>query len=82
MFLTFSSVRFWVSGLKCFFHFELSFVQGDMYEYIWILLHAPIRLVKDDVFFLCVYISGFFVKNQVSIGVRIYLGLQFNSIDQ
>ena len=42
---TFSSVRFSLSGfmLRSLIYLDLSFVQGDKYESIWILLHADIQ---------------------------------------
>jgi hypothetical protein len=64
-------------------HVDLSFVQCDRYGYICILLHANIQLnqchmLKMLSFFLF-YNFYFFIKNQVSIGVWIYIWV-FNFI--
>lgn len=53
--VTFSSVGFRAYGfkLRSLSHLELSFVQGDKYVSIWILLHLvqPAPVVEDAVFF-------------------------------
>ena len=85
LFPIFSSIRFSVFGfmLKSLIHLDLSFVQGDKYGSICILLHADFQsdqhhLVKMLSFFP-LYDFGFFVKNQVSIGGWVYFWV-FNSI--
>ena len=47
--LTFCSVRFSVSSfrLMSFIHLDLSFVKGDKYGCIYIVLHADIQLDQD-----------------------------------
>ena len=77
---TFSSIRFSVSGfmLRSLIHLDLSFVQGDRYGSICILLHADIQLdwhqlLKDAFFFPLCVISVFFIRNQVSRSVWIYV---------
>ena len=77
-FLTFSSIRFGVSGfmLRCLIHLDLSFVQGDNYEYICTLLHVDIQLSQDHLLKMLsspLYCFGFFVKNQVSVRLWIYV---------
>ena len=75
--LTFSSVRFSVTGfvLRSLIYLDLSFVHVSRYGTILTLLHAGIQwfqhhLLKMFSFFL-LYNFGFFVKNQVFIGVWI-----------
>ena len=85
LFPTFSSMRFTVSCfmLRSLIHLDLSFVQGDKYGSILIFLHRHSQwehyhlLKMLSVFPL--YISGFFVKGQMSISVWVYF-LDFNSI--
>ena len=62
---TISSITFFVFGfmLKCLIHFSLSFVQGDKYGYIFILLHTACKfhqhnLLKMLSFFLAKILSG------------------------
>ena len=75
LFLTFSSVRFSVSGfyLRSFVHFPLGFVHCDRYGPICTLLQVDNDL--DDhllkIFFSIVYLF-FLLKNLVSIGLWIY----------
>jgi hypothetical protein len=85
---TFPSIKFSVSDfmLRSLIHLDLSFVQSERYRCIFILLHADIQIDQHHflkMFSLFQLFSfGFFVKNQVSIGVGLLLGLQFESIDQ
>jgi hypothetical protein len=73
--LRFLVYRFSKSGfmLMSLIHLDLSFLQGDKYESICILLHKDIQLDQPyflkilPVFPLCGF--GYFVKNQVSVGV-------------
>ena len=62
---------------------DLSFVQGDKYGSICILLHADIQLDQHHLLkmlsFFHYMVLTFFVKNQVSIGVWIYFSV-FNLI--
>jgi hypothetical protein len=52
---------------------DFSFVQGHRYGSICILLHADIQLeLVEDVVSFPLYRFGFYVKNQVSIGVWVY----------
>jgi hypothetical protein len=75
--LAFSSISFRVSGfmLMSVIHLELSFVQGDMCEFICVFLHADIQFDKQHLLKILsppitsVCISGSFIKNQVSINV-------------
>ena len=65
---------------------NLSFVQGDKYGSICSLIHGNIQVdhtFVDDVLSFPLYGFGFFVKNEVFVGVTGLLqGLPFNSIDQ
>ena len=75
---TFSSIRFSVFSfmLRSLIHLDLSFVQGDKYGSICILLHVVIQLDQHHLFkmlFSPLYNFCFSVKNQVFIGVRIYV---------
>ena len=77
----FFPVQLSISGfiLRSLIHLELSFVQIDKYECIWILLYATTQfdqhnLLKIVVFFSPMCISGFFIKNQV-LYVNLLLGL-------
>lgn len=65
LFPTFFSIRFSVSGLmlKSSNYLDLSFVQGDRYGSICILLFADVQLDQLSPIF---YIFGFFIKNYVS----------------
>ena len=77
-FPTFSSIRFSVSGfmLRCLIHLYQSFVKGDKYEYICILLHVNIQLFQDHLLKMrssLLYCFGFFVKNQMSVRLWIYV---------
>ena len=67
--------------LRCLIFLELSFVQGSKYGSVCILLHADIQFVEDAVFFP-VCISGFLIKNQLSIGMWIYIWVFIDSVDQ
>jgi hypothetical protein len=70
LFLTFSSVRFSISGfmLKSLIHLDLSSVQADKYESICILLHTDIQLDQQDLLkmllFFPLYSFGFFISSQ------------------
>jgi hypothetical protein len=66
--------------LRSLIHLDLSFVQGNKYFHSSTCRH-PASFV-ENVFIFPFYGFGFFIKNQVSIGVWIYLSLPFNSIDQ
>jgi hypothetical protein len=81
-FPTLSSPRFSMYSFMSWslIHLDLSFVQGDSYGSIWILLHQlrPASFV-EDAFFFPLYGYSFFVKNQVSVGVCIYFWV-FDSI--
>jgi hypothetical protein len=70
---TFFTNMFSVSGfmLRYLIHLDLSYVQGDKYVSICILLHAGIRFVKNAVCFP-LHISDFFTKNLVFICASIY----------
>jgi hypothetical protein len=51
----------------------LSFLQCYKYGSICILLHAVrVALFVESAFFFTLYGSGFFVKNQMSIGIEYY----------
>ena len=59
-------------------HLDLDSVQGNRYEFICILLYADIQLCQQHLLKMLSFSIvqfGFFVKNQVSIGVQISLGL-------
>ena len=70
---TFSSIRISVSGfmLRSLFHLDLSFVQDDKYGSIIIPGLVKHQLLKMVSFSL--YVFGFFVTDQISIGVSVYL---------
>ena len=77
IFHTFSSILFSMFEfiLGSLIHLNFSFAQSDKYRSVYIFLHednlvlsAP--FVEDTVFF-AVCVSGFFIKNQVSISVWI-----------
>jgi hypothetical protein len=88
LFPNFSSIRFSVSGFMYWslIHLDLSFVQGDKYGSIFILLHTDSQLNQHHVLkihFFLLYIFDVFVKTQVTVSVWVlFLGLQFYSIDQ
>jgi len=75
LFPTFSSVRFSIFDfmLRSLIHLDLSFVQGNKCGYIIIILGVDILLVQHllyiDVFLFSLYISDFFIKNQVFVGM-------------
>ena len=52
LFPTFCSIRFSVSSfmLRSLIHLDLSFVQGDKYGSICILLHADIQFLTEGVY--------------------------------
>jgi hypothetical protein len=85
LFPTFSSIRFSVSGfmLRSLIHLDLSFVQGDKYGSIFILLHRDSQLEQHHLLkmisFFPLYIFGFFVKDQMTISVWFYFWV-FNYI--
>jgi hypothetical protein len=63
----------------------VSFVQGDKYRTIFILLHTNCLLDQQHLLKMLylLYIFYFFVKDQVSIGVLfLFLDLEFYSIDR
>ena len=76
--LTFACMRFNVSGfmLRSLIHLEMSFVRGDEYETICILLHADIQLDQHYLLkmfsFFPLYGYAFLVKNQDSVGIWVY----------
>lgn len=57
--------------LRSLIHLELNFVQDDRYGTMWIFVHAAIQFDKHRLLemlsSLPVFISGFFIKKQVSI---------------
>ena len=79
---TFSSMRFNITGfmLRSLIYLNLSFVHGDRLGSICILLYpvVPAPQLVEDAFFP-LYNFGFFVKNQVFIGVWINVRV-FDSI--
>ena len=66
---TFSSIRFSVAGfmLRSLIHLDLSFVHGDRYGSIFILLHVDIQhhLLNMFSFFHLIFFAFFFIKGQV-----------------
>ena len=68
---TFSSTRFSVVGfmLRSLVHLDLSFVHGNRYGSIFILLHIDIQSFVEYFFCFPFYIFCFFVKNPMFIGV-------------
>ena len=60
--------------LRSLIHLELSFVQGDNYESIFILLYVDNQLVQHHL-----YGCGFFIKYKMSISVWVYFWV-FDSI--
>ena len=81
--LHFSSSRFSLSGfiLRSLIHLELSFVQGDKYGSVYILLHVDIQLdhLLKMLSFFPLYGSDLYVKNELSLSVWVYFRA-FNSI--
>ena len=79
IFSTFSSIQFMVSALmlRSLIHLEFSFMQGDKYRSVFILLHTAIQFDQpyfvEDAVFSPVCNFCFSVKNQVS--VELCLGL-------
>ena len=76
--MRFNVLRFSVSGfmLRSLIHLDLSFVQGDRYGSIYILLHANLLRPApflEDAFLFPWYISGFFIENQVSSDLHLSL---------
>ena len=87
LFLTFSSITFSVSGfmLRALIHLDLSFVQGDKYGSVFILLHTDSQL--DQHHFLkmhsfLVYVWHLCQRSSDCKFVILFLGLQFYSINQ
>jgi hypothetical protein len=85
LFPTFSSIIFSLSGFmwRSLIHLDLSFVQRDKNESIYILLHdnhqlSQHHLLKILSFFHWMVFSSF-VKSQVTIGVWVHFWV-FNSI--
>ena len=88
LFPTFSSIRFTVSGfmLRSLIHLNLSFVQGDRYGSIFILLHADIQLDQHHLlkmlsFIRCIFLASL-AESCVHRHLDLLLGLQFDSIDK
>ena len=82
VFPTFSPISFNVPDYipRYLIHLDLSFVQGDKYGSICILLHADILL---DQHYLLKMVSFLLYQNSgVHKCVDLCLGLQFDSIDQ
>ena len=67
--------------LRSLVHLYLSFVQGDKYGSICILLHADIQLDQHQLFKMLSFSIVWFwlVKYQVSMSVSVYFWV-FNSI--
>jgi hypothetical protein len=86
-FPTFYSIRFSVSGfmLRSLINLDFSFVQGDKYESIFVLLHTDSQLDQHHLFkmlslFHCIFLVTLdFVKDQVTVSVWFYFW-DFNSI--
>ena len=82
---TFCSIRFSVSGfiLRSLIQLDLSFVQGDKYGPICILLHADIQLDQHHLLkmFSLFHCMSWFLC-QIQVCVCLFLGLCFDSIDQ
>jgi hypothetical protein len=66
--LTLSSIRF----VCIWLYVELSFVKGYKYRSTCFLLYVDFQLHHEDAFFFPLYIYDF-IKNQMSIGVCIYV---------
>jgi hypothetical protein len=81
IFATSYSKKFSVFGfmLRCLLHLDLCFVQGDKYRSIFISLHVIIELDQHHLlkmlsYFHCMVLAFFFlIKNQVSIGLWVYV---------
>jgi hypothetical protein len=89
LFPTFSSLRFSVSGFMLRFliylDLDLSFVQGDKYGSIFILLHTDSQLDQRFLFFFFFFIVYFWDLCQRSNDCKcvvLFLGFQFYSIVQ
>jgi hypothetical protein len=73
VFAIFSSIRDSLSDfmLRSLIHLNVSFVQGDNYESMFIFLHINSQLDHHHLLkllsFFPLYMFGFFVKNQVSL---------------
>jgi hypothetical protein len=71
LFPNYSSIMFSVSGfmMRYLIHLDLSFVQGDKYVSIFILLHADSQLDQHHLLkiFFSLYVFCVFVKDQVTI---------------
>jgi len=84
-FPTDSSIRFSVFGfmLKSLIHLDSNILKSDKYGRIFILLHIDCWLDQHHflkmLYFFPLYYFGFFVKDQVSLGMWHYF-LVFNSI--
>jgi hypothetical protein len=69
--------------LRPLIHLDLSFVQGEKYGTIFILLHTDMQLGKPRLLkmlsFFPLYIFGIFVKIKVTVSVWFYFWV-FNSI--
>jgi hypothetical protein len=60
--------------LRSLIHLNLSFMQGDKYGFMFILLHEDVQVAQHHLlkmlsFFYCVVFGFFIQKNQVSTGV-------------
>ena len=78
VFLTFSSIKFSVSGfmLRSLIHFELKFVQGDKYGSIWLSLHVTIQVDRYHLLKMLSFSQYLFLaslSNSVSPSVLIYV---------
>ena len=83
LFPTFSSIRFSESifVLRSLIHLDIIFVEEDMYGPICILLQteSQTKAIYWNVFPFPLFVFGFFVKDQVSIGMWVYFWV-FDSI--
>jgi hypothetical protein len=84
LFPTFTSIRFSVSVflLRSLIHLDLSFMQGDTFGSIFILLHTDCQLDQHHLlkcFLFPLYVFGFFITDKVFIGVWFYFWV-FDSI--
>jgi hypothetical protein len=88
VFPTFSPIRFRVSGfmLRSLIYLDLTFIQGNKYGSICILLHADIHLSQHHLLktlsFSIVWFWLLCQKSSVHMYVLLFLGLWFNCIDQ
>ena len=85
LFPIFSSRRFSVCVfmLRLLIHLDVSFVQGDKYGSIFILLHTDCQLDLHNLLKILsptLYICGFFVKDEVPIGVWVYFWVFTTSV--